>query len=250
MGNRERHIMIGTSNIVVPGNKASFPPPYNVKSRLHYYSTFFNSIEINQSFYKLPLPATFERWAGEVGDNFRFSIKLSKDITHNKTLGADLKLVDKFWYAAERLGKKDGCILVQFPGKITLDHFNEVAAILERIGSAADGKRCRIAVEFRHKSWYCGETYELLNTHQATLVLHDMPKSRVTEDLTDAAFVYLRFHGPAGDYRGTYTNAVLKQKAADIKRWARQGKEVYVYFNNTIGTAFDDAVRLQKMVKG
>ena len=76
----QQNIRIGTSNIVIPGNKQSFPPPYNLKSRLHYYAHYFNTIEINQTFYKLPKPATFKRWAGEVGDGFKFSLKLSKKL--------------------------------------------------------------------------------------------------------------------------------------------------------------------------
>jgi len=241
-------IWIGTSNIVVPGNKDSFPPPYNLKSRLHYYSFFFDTIEINQTFYKLPRPATFERWAGEVPDAFQFTVKLSKDITHVKDLKADLGFIDTFLYAAERLQYKKGCLLLQFPGKITLDYFNEVEAILEKITAADDGCGWRKAVELRDRSWHIGETYELLNSFHATLVMQDMPKSKISQHVTTAPFVYMRFHGPLGDYRGSYTDEVLKTKTVEIIEQSRQGKEIYVYFNNTIGSAFNNARSLIEMI--
>lgn len=240
-------IWIGTSNIVVPGNKQSFPAPYNQKSRLHYYSALFNSVEINQTFYKVPMPSTFERWAEEVAENFTFTVKLSKDITHHKSLKSDPGLVDNFLYAAERLGNKKGCLLVQFPGKVTLDHFNEVEAILEKI--EAEGPLWKKAVEFRHNSWYTGETYELLNEYNCALVLQDMPKSKRSEIATDVPFVYLRFHGPAGDYRDSYSDDFLLEKAKQIAGWQKEGKEVFVYFNNTIGDAFQNAVTLNRFIR-
>jgi len=237
----QNKIWIGTSNIVVPGNKDSFPPPYNLKSRLHYYAAIFNSVEINQTFYKLPRPATFERWAGEVSGDFTFSVKLSKDITHSKGLQYDDALVDRFVYAAERLQHKQGCLLVQFPGKISLDHFSEVERLLQQLQEAAGDHPWRTAVEFRNTSWYCGETYDLLNEYKASLVLHDMPASKIMEPVTDAPFVYLRLHGAAGDYRGSYTGSFLKQLAHNIQDFHRQGKDVYIYFNNTIGVAYNNA---------
>lgn len=237
----QRQIWIGTSNIVVPGNKDSFPPPYNQQSRLHYYAALFNSVEINQTFYKLPRPATFERWAGEVTGDFTFSVKLSKDITHSKGLQYNAGLVERFMYAAERLQEKRGCLLVQFPGKISLDHFNDVEALLQKLAAAGEACTWRTAVEFRNTSWYCGETYELLNEYKATLVLHDMPASAMMEPVTAAPFVYLRLHGAAGDYRGSYSDSFLKQLAQQLYDLHQQGKDLYVYFNNTIGDAYHNA---------
>jgi uncharacterized protein YecE (DUF72 family) len=249
MQRSKQNIWIGTSNIVVPGNKKSFPAPYNLKSRLHYYAQLFNTVEINQTFYKLPKPATFERWAAEVPDRFQFSIKLSKEITHHKNLRGHLAFIDTFLFAAERLQDKKGCLLIQFPGKITLDCFNEVEAILRKITDTDEDKQWKIAVEFRNESWYTGETYELLNMFNTALVMHDMPTSKITEDVTDAPFVYMRFHGQQGNYRGSYSGEFLREKALQIKSMAKQGKQVYVYFNNTIGSAFDNARTLIELTR-
>jgi len=248
MSQWKKNIWIGTSNIVIPGNKQSFPQPYNSKSRLHYYAFLFDTVEINQTFYKLPKPSTFERWAAEVRDDFKFTVKLTRDVTHVKNLQANLDLIDTFLYAANRLQDKKGCLLLQFPGKITLEYFNEVEAILEKIDAADETGQWKKAVEFRHMSWYTGETYEMLDRFNAALVIHDMPKSKIIENYTAAPFVYMRFHGMAGDYKGSYPDDILQQKAKQIINWAKEGKEVYVYFNNTIGEAFNNARSLIEML--
>lgn len=241
-------IWTGTSNVVVPGNKTSFPPAFRSKSRLHYYSSIFNSVEINSSFYKIPLQRTYERWTTEVPDDFRFSLKFSKEVTHIKDLKGDLTTITRFMQTAKGIGEKKGCLLIQFPGKITLDHYDNVEMILQEIQSNDPGNEWNKAVEFRSATWYTGETRDLLDEFGAAMVLHDIPRSRINEIYGKADFVYQRFHGPTGDYKGSYSNAFLQEKAAEIKTWARQGKDVYIYFNNTIGNAYENAVYLKELI--
>ena len=88
-------IRIGTSNGYMPGNKFTFPPEYRLKSRLHFYSTLFNTVEVNTCFYKTPLRSTYEKWAKDVPEDFQFTLKLSKDITHVKELGYDRCLYER-----------------------------------------------------------------------------------------------------------------------------------------------------------
>jgi len=240
-------IRIGTSNIVVPGNKQTFPEAFQSRSRLNYYSSLFNTLEVNSSFYKIPMHTTFEKWSNDVPAGFQFAVKLWRAITHSKNLNTDLDHVDKFLRAAEGIGNKKGCLLVQFPGKITMEYFKEVENIIERI--AQRESQWRIAIEFRHNSWYIGETYQMLDEYDASLVLHDMPKSKVLENKNKANFVYMRFHGLKGDYRGSYTDGFLKEKASQIKGWLKEGKDVYAYFNNTIGSAYDNAHTLKMMLE-
>lgn len=249
MGKQKGIIRIGTSNVVVPGNKNTFPPAFRSKSRLHYYSTIFNTVELNSPFYKTPLPSTFEKWVADVPDNFRFTIKLSKEITHAKNLEANLTAMDKFMSFAKGGGAKKGCLLIQFPGKITLDYFGKVEQVLQRLQEYDPEQEWKPAVEFRHSSWYTGETDELLNESGATMVLHDMPKARIWEMNTKARFINLRFHGPTGDYKDSYTDSFLKSKATEIKEWVAAGKDVYAYFNNTIGSAFENALTLKGMLE-
>lgn len=243
----QEQIFIGTSNVVLPGNKKTFPLAYQSSTRLSYYSTLFNSVEINQSFYKTPLFSTYKKWAGEVPDDFTFTIKVSKQITHAKNLDSDISAVHEFMQAADGLGAKKGCLLVQFPGKIGLESFSEVEKILKAVREADQNEEWRIAVEFRNASWYISETTELLNSIGSSLILHDHLKGRISDVDDTADFIYLRFHGPQGDYRGSYTNFFLQQKAAEIKEWKAAGKIVYVYFNNTIGDAFNNARYLREL---
>lgn len=195
------------------------------------------------------MPSTFEKWAADVPEDFRFTVKCWKKITHTKELIIDINLIDFFLYAANRLGNKKGCLLVQFPGKIGIEYYNQVEKILQRIDEYDAKNKWRIAVEFRNPGWYVGETFELMDEYNASIVLHDIPKASNTQINKSASFVYLRFHGPTGDYRGNYSNETLKEYAVRIKDFLRNGKDVYAYFNNTMGSAFENARALQKMMR-
>src|SRR5205085_11432659 len=124
------------------------------------------------------------------------------------------------------IGNKKGCMLVQFPGKISLDYFNEVEQVLQGLTDHDEQGEWRKAVEFRSATWYVGETHELLNEYMASLVLHDIPKARNSDTNNAAGFVYLRFHGPKGDYRGSYSNEFLREQIERINGWLNTGKDV------------------------
>lgn len=244
-------LRIGTSNIVLPGNKKSFPPEFRNQSRLFYYSSLFNTLEVNSSFYKIPMPATFERWSTETPGDFQFTVKLFREITHAKQLKIAGNDIPRFLSAAEKLGTKKGCLLVQFPGKITLDYYQQVEEILELIKQHSTGTPWRTAIEFRNDSWYIAEVNELLDQYGASLVLHDIPKGKNTSIVNRKAdFVYIRYHGPTGNYRGSYSNEFLEEEWKRISGWLKKGKDVYAYFNNTIGEAFDNAIMLKKFSFG
>jgi len=242
-------IWIGTSNITLPGNKSTFPKEFRLESRLHYYSSLFNTLEVNSSFYRIPLRNTFQRWAFDVQNDFCFSLKLTKEITHARDLAGDMMMLEKFMDAARGISQKRGCILVQFPGKISLEHFGRVEQILENLMETDPHNTWRKAIEFRNKTWYLSETYEMLNLYGAQIVLHDMPKSKLLEAPIETSFLYLRFHGPNGDYRGSYSIEILKQRALQIEQATDQGRDVYVYFNNTVGEAFNNALTLKKLLR-
>lgn len=239
---------MGTSDGHMPGNKQSFPEAYKLKSRLHYYSTLFNSIEVNTCFYKTPLRATYEKWVNDVPDDFQFTLKLSRDITHAAELRSDLSCMIRFLQAAEGTGAKKGCLLIQFPGKITLEHFNQVEEILQRLRDIDPVEEWRKAIEFRNDSWYIAETSELLNEYGAAMVLHDFSKAKISSRSDNAEFVYMRFHGPTGNYRDSYTHEVLDEKAGIIREYLGSGLDVYAYFNNTAGDAFANARYLQSLL--
>lgn len=249
MSNKSRGILrLGTSGIVVPGSKEFFPAEFRHKSRLNYYSSLFNTVEVNSTFKKIPMQSTFEKWANDVPEDFQFTIKLWKEITHVKQLNTNLDNIDTFIGAAQHIGNKKGCLLVQFPGSITAEYNDKVEQILQRLHKADDENKWRKAIEFRSVTWYSSETYELLDKYNASLVLHDMPKSKNFGLNEDSKFFYCRFHGPKGDYRGSYSVEFLQEQARKIISLLNNGKDVYAYFNNTMGNAFENAMRLKKMV--
>jgi uncharacterized protein YecE (DUF72 family) len=105
-----------------------------------------------------------------------------------------------------------------------------------------------IAVEFRHRSWYNDDVYELLTGFNAGLVIQDMPASATPQVLTAANFVYLRLHGPSGSYKGSYDDELLYEYSHYIHEWQDEEKDVYVYFNNTAGDAWNNLTALAAYV--
>lgn len=240
-------LFIGTSNVVLPGPKRTFPERYRSYSRLAYYSVLFNTVEINSTFYKVPLYKTLERWASETTTPFRFTVKLWRNITHQKELQFAPDDVRSFMTAVSALNKKRGCLLVQFPASITEEYFDKVQSILECIRDADTDHCWRVFVEFRHVSWYTVQTCKMLSSHHASVVMHDMHMSATPGLETNSKTMYLRFHGPDGKYGGSYSKKVLDQYSHRINDWMLKGKDVYVYFNNTLGSAYENALLLRSM---
>jgi uncharacterized protein YecE (DUF72 family) len=242
---RGKAFYCGTSNIVLPvSNKGHFPPEYQDKTRLHYYATLLNSAEINSTFYKLPMPRTIEKWANEVPEDFRFTFKLSKAITHAKELHYDSEDVHRFLEVVARAGDKKGCILVQFPASIKSSLFQRVRRLLDDLQASGGMDGWHLAVEFRDNSWYRDSVYQMLEGYNAGVVMHDMPKSFTPLIDMEKTFVYLRFHGEEGNYRGRYSDDFLSEHATYIQAWIDQGLPVFAYFNNTIGDAIHNAITL------
>ena len=241
-------IRIGTSGIVVPGKKEDYPEEFKTQSRLQYYSHLYNSVEINSSFHKIPMAKTFGKWAMEVPEEFKFTVKLWRGITHNKKLDFQPEDIDAFLAAADNIGNKKGCLLIQFPASIQASYFSDVEKILQRIAANTYG-HWQTALELRHNSWYEPNVYDLFNKYNAALVFHDIAASKTPYVNLESKVVYFRFHGPKGDYRGSYSDEFLREQANNIKYWVGKGKDVYAYFNNTMGNALENSQLLQKLVR-
>jgi uncharacterized protein YecE (DUF72 family) len=239
----------GTSGLVLPvKNKLEYPEEYRGKSRLHYYSTLFNSIEVNSIFYKLPRQQTIVRWSNEVGGDFRFTFKLSKEITHCKELNFEKSALRSFFDVLVVPENRRGCILLQFPGKVSSDYLPKLKKLLNIVTKYTTGTNWKLAVEFRHISWYAASTIKLLGAFSATCVIHDI-RPFTTELLTNSNTIYIRFHGTEKNYRGTYADELLAEYAFRIKTWLKEGRTVYAYFNNTLGPAAQNLVTLNNLVR-
>lgn len=239
----------GCSGLQLPVPRSQYPPEFQEKSRLEYYSALFNSIEINSIFYKLPRSSTVAKWAETVPDNFRFTFKVSKTITHVKDLKFAEKDITDFIKTVENIGNKKGCLLAQFPPSLKIEKLNELHMLLETLGEATHNKNWRIAMEFRNSSWYEREVYELLEEFDVSLVIQDIPASATPLSPQIGKFIYLRFHGPEPRYRGTYSNEFLLKYSQYIKQWINEGKTVFAYFNNTVGDAAGNLQTLNSYVK-
>lgn len=235
--NTKPGIYTGTSNVVLPvPNKQAYPPQYQNKSRLCYYGSLFNSVEVNSTFYKLPLARTIARWTDEVPENFRFTFKLWQQVTHQKGLAFNPDDVHRFMSIINHAGDKKGCLLVQMPPSTTFNIF-QLNHLINTIKQADESRAWPIAIEFRNRSWYDESVYDMLDEQGVSMVLHDLPASAAPMRLGDSSFVYLRFHGPQGGYRGSYDDDFLHEYAQYAKEWVADGKAVYAYFNNTMGEA-------------
>ncbi|RYF84760.1 MAG: DUF72 domain-containing protein, partial [Chitinophagaceae bacterium] len=166
-------------------------------------------------------------------------------VTHAKGLQFNQDELERFAETVEHAGEKKGCLLVQLPPSVKSDLREELEGILEYL--RGDAKGWRIAVEFRDNSWYNSTVYRMLQNFGAGMVEQDMPKAPTPQVTIAEDFGYLRFHGPDGDYRGSYDEAFLLGQAMRIAAWIKEGREVYVYFNNTAGEAFENLQTLNAM---
>ncbi len=240
----------GTSGLVLPVRQSLYPEEFRGKSRLTYYAVLFNSVEINCSFYKMPQIATVSKWAESVDDHFQFTFKLSKSITHAKALDFKEEDIALFLQTIEHIGNKRGCLLIQFPPSLKIKNIGQVEQLLMAIKNGDKNDLWKVAIEFRNLSWYHEEVYHLLKNYNATMVIHDLPASPTPLFTFESSFMYLRFHGPGGRYRGSYSDEFLHQYATHVKAWLNEGKPVYIYFNNTMGDAIKNLQTLNSFVGG
>ncbi|MEO8884494.1 MAG: DUF72 domain-containing protein [Mucilaginibacter sp.] len=244
----KNNIYTGTSNIVLPvSNKQHFPPDYQTKSRLCYYASLFNSLEVNSTFYKVPKPSTIQKWAADVPDDFKFTFKLWRQITHNKELAFNFSDLERFIHTINSIGDKKGCLLIQFPPSLQVNT-KQLNLLLLAIIAVDNAREWRVAIEFRNCTWYREDIYKLLENYQMAMVIHDMPTSATPFIESGVPFVFLRFHGPNGGYRGSYTDDVLAEYASYINEWQEAGKNIYAYFNNTMGNAFQNVITLDQFI--
>ena len=239
-------VRIGTSGYHYKHWVGTFYPPKTPASRmLAYYVRRFDTLELNNSFYRLPTIAAFESWRDATPKNFVYAVKASRFITHNKKLKDPENALDNILPRAEHLGKKLGPVLFQLPPKwkLNLERLEGLLEILPRDH--------RYAFEFRELSWMTPEINRLLERYNAAFCIYELAGYHSPFDVT-ADFAYVRLHGPgAGKYQGSYSHAQLRAWAKRIQEWAKTLKAVYVYFDNDqAGYAAQNALELKQVVFG
>lgn len=239
----------GTSGLILPvPNKLHYPEAYQSKSRLCYYASLMDSIEVNSSFYKIPLASTIQKWREDVPENFRFTFKLYKGVTHAPQLEFHPNDLTKFFEVINHVGDKKACVLVQLPPSIRIADLSQLSNLLLNLKEHNIDNAWNIALEFRHPSLYVEDVYELLEKHKIAMVIHDKVSGSSPFDTVPNNFIYLRFHGPGGNYRSSYTDDFLSEYASYIAEWLSDNKQVYAYFNNTMGNAYGNLKTLKKFL--
>lgn len=234
---------IGCSGWNYPHWREVFYPPGLPEPRwLEHYSTVFDTVELNASFYRLPTRSAAERWATATPPGFAFAVKASRYLTHVKRLRETGKGFARLRERIEPLVEtgKLGPILWQLPENFHRDDDRLAAAL----GELGEGRHC---FEFRHASWFVPEVLALLRQHGAALVLGDHPERPFQLLERTADWTFVRLHQGRGR-DGNYTPAQVKEWAARVREWRAEG-EVYVYFNDDWrGHAVREARRLQELV--
>ncbi len=211
--------LIGTSGYSYPAWKGHFyPEDLPAKKFLQYYASKFPTVEINNTFYRMPSPKLVQTWAAEVPDGFSFAIKAPQRITHQLRLKeGSAELVTALVGIVEVLAEKQGPILFQLPPNFKID----VARLQAFL--AAMPKRCRAAFEFRHESWFCDETYEALRAADAALCIADTD-DLATPLVATADWGYLRLR------REDYVESDIREWGNKIS--AQKWDTAFVYFKH------------------
>ena len=211
---------------------------------LAWYQERFDTVEINNSFYRLPSESAVEEWRASSPPDFRFSIKGSRFLTHMKKLKDPGPGLEKFFSRIDLLKSKLGAILFQLPPNFESNP--------ERLGEFLDAlpTRHRYAFEFRHQSWHNAEVLDLLRAHNAAWCAYHLAGFQSPVEIT-ADIAYVRLHGPGGKYQGSYDDDALKGWADKIKAWRKDLKTIYIYFDNDeAGYAAKNALRLRELTSG
>src|SRR5919201_113175 len=237
-------VRIGTSGWVYKHWTSGlfYPPKLPSRQQLAFYTQYFDTVEINYSYYQLPERSAFQTWRSTVPNNFVFAVKASRYLTHMKKLKDPAEPLERFFERASALEDCFGPVLFQFPKQWRIN-LPRLEAFLEAL-CAYPGHRWTF--EFRHPTWLVDEVYRLLGRSNAALcqpVGWGVPLDvRLTADWT-----YIRFH--AGQHGTGFEDAELRPWAERIRAYAKRNIDSYCYFNNDSlwhgrPAAIDDARRL------
>lgn len=238
-------LYIGTSGFMYRHWRGNFYPDGLAQNRWFiHYSSVFNTVELNVTFYRLPEKRTFEKWHSETPEGFVFSVKGSRYITHVKRLLSTAEPLGLFMDRASALKEKLGVVLWQLP-----PNFGKDAGRLRGFLKNLRRYKTRNVFEFREESWFEKDIVSLLKEEGHAICSADWPpfadRPPVTSDMA-----YIRRHGHGGSYDGCYSMKDLKSDARLIRRHLRDGLDVYVYFNNDVrGYAPRNALELKGLLE-
>jgi uncharacterized protein YecE (DUF72 family) len=239
------NIRIGTSGWHYPHWRGPFyPADLPAGQMLEFYVRHFSSVEVNNSFYRLPTSAALQSWRNTTPNDFCFAVKASRFLTHMKKLKDPETGLAKFLARVEQLGERLGPVLFQLPPRWRCN--------LERLACflAALPEGRSYSFELRDPSWHVPNVYCLLGHHNVAFCIYELSGFQSPLQIT-ADFVYVRLHGPEGAYQGSYSTASLEAWARRLREWGSGLKGVYVYFDNDqAGFAARNALELKRLLDG
>lgn len=237
-------IHIGCSGWIYKDWRGPFyPQDLAAKNWFAFYAQTFDTVEINNSFYRLPKPEVFEKWRDQAPGGFCYAVKASRYLTHQKRLTEPEEPLDRILGNARHLKPHLGPVLYQLPPrwKVNVERLSHFVELLP--------KDIAHVVEFRDESWHTAEVLDLLDRHGVGFCTHDMPGMKVPR-WASGKTAYVRFHGGTGKYRGRYQDSVLQGWADWMLEQAGQKRSVWAYFNNDYDAdAVQDALTLRSMVR-
>jgi uncharacterized protein YecE (DUF72 family) len=220
-----------------------YPEDLAATKMLRWYVNQFDTVEINNSFYRLPTDDALKIWFDQTPAQFCFAVKASRYITHRKRLLDPESTVKNFLLRIEKLGRKLGPILFQLPPRwpVNLERLEQFLQVLPGTH--------QYAFEFRDPSWHDPAVYALLRRFNAAFCIFEIAGFQTPIEIT-ADFVYVRLHGPGERaYQGEYTEAQLRVWAERIAQWQKQLQKMFVYFDNDqAGFAAKNAPELKRLV--
>jgi uncharacterized protein YecE (DUF72 family) len=224
---RKGKARVGTSGWLYKHWRGTFyPKGLRTKDEFEYYSLFFDTVELINSFYRLPSREKFEHWRKKSKDGFLYIVKASRYITHMKKLKDTGEALQLFLHNCDGLENKLGPILFQLPPgwQLNLERFETFLKTLPA--------GYRFAFEFRNPTWYDPAVYRLLKKYKCAFCIYQLAGHMSPIEVT-AGFVYLRLHGPTKNkYQGSYDFDTLGTWAKQTREWQQAGKDVFIYFDN------------------
>ncbi|MFQ6067633.1 MAG: DUF72 domain-containing protein [bacterium] len=244
MNERRVRVIVGTSGWWYDHWQGIFyPPEMEPRDWFYHYTRSFDTVEVNSSFYRLPFENMVKGWAKKAPEDFTFTLKMWRRVTHLKKLKDVAKDLEIFFNRIKPLKPCLGAILYQLPPSLKID-LGLLEKFLKTLPENLDQ-----AVEFRHKSWLVEDTFSLLTKYNLAYCIISMPGFpelvRITSDIS-----YIRFHGREILYGSSYSEEELVGWADKILDFFNQGvKRVYVYFNNDYNAyAVFNALRLKELL--
>lgn len=220
-----------------------YPANLPVPKQLAFYAERLNTVELNNTFYRLPTPSAVAGWRDGTPEQFCFAVKGSRFLTHMRKLRDPAPGLARFFERIDGLGAKLGPIVFQLPPNWDVDA-ERFEAFLTHLPRGH-----QYAFEFRNPTWHTPAIYELLHRHNAAFCIFELAGFHSGLEIT-ADFTYVRLHGPGNAYQGLYSPSALQTWSDRIDEWRTQLRGIFVYFDNDQAAyAVENAIALKRMLQ-